>query len=46
MDAFNDIKQESLEACRLKGCRAEMDGLVTGVIYEAATSQHNLFIPG
>lgn len=23
-----------------------MDGLVTSVIYEAATSQHNLFIPG
>lgn len=30
----------------LKGCGAEMDGLVTAVIYEAATSQHNLFIPG
>ena len=30
---------------RLNGCRAEMDGLVTGVMREAATSQHNLFIP-
>ncbi|CAB1413878.1 unnamed protein product [Pleuronectes platessa] len=29
-----------------KAAAPEMDGLVTGVIHEAATSQHNLFIPG
>lgn len=30
---------------RLNGCRVEMDGLVAGVINQAATSQHNLFVP-
>lgn len=30
----------------MNGCGDEMDGLVTSVIYEAATSQHNLFIAG
>lgn len=35
-----------LDAKAEKAAGVEMDGLVTGVVYEAATSQHNLFIPG